>query len=105
LFLTRAFALLGPVALAFSGIVLFGQYSATFAQVDPRQVGILVTLWVGTALLYPALRRAIAWFVDTVVLHRPDYPSLKTAVARRVQTHNEVPPLMDEVCALLGPAL
>ena len=75
LFLKRAFALLGLLALAFSGIVLFGQYSATFAQLDPRQVGLLVTLWVGTALLYPALRRNIAWFVDTVVLHRPDYPA------------------------------
>jgi two-component system LytT family sensor kinase len=105
LFLKRAFALLGLVALAFSGIVLFGQYSATFAQLDPRQVGILVTLWVGTALLYPALRRTIAWFVDTVVLHRPDYPSLRTTVARRVQTHDEVPPLLNEICELLGPAL
>jgi two-component system, LytTR family, sensor kinase len=105
LFLKRALALLGLVALAFCGIVLFGQYSPTFAQLDPRQVGLLVTFWVGTALLYPALRRCIAWFVDTVVLHRPDYLSIRTSAARRVQAHDTVPALLNDMCELLGPAL
>ena len=58
--------------------------SPAFAQLDPRQVGVLVTLWVATALLYPALRRATAWFVDAIVLHRPDYRSLRASFARRV---------------------
>ena len=105
LFLKRALALLGLVALAFCGIVLFGQQSPTFAQLDPREVGLLVTLWVGTALLYPSLRRCIAWFVDTVVLHRPDYLSIRTSAARRVQAHDAVPSLLNDVCELLGPAL
>jgi signal transduction histidine kinase len=105
LFLKRALALIALLALAFSGILLFGQYSATFARLDPRQVGLLVTLWVGTALLYPALRRNIAWFVDTVVLHRPDYPSLRVTAARRLQAHDEVASLLTDVCELLGPAL
>ena len=47
-----------------------------------------------TALLYPALRRATAWFVDTVVLRRPDYASLRATIARRVQTHDDVPRLL-----------
>src|SRR5258708_19398100 len=69
LFLKRALALLALLALAFSGILLFVQYSATFARLDPRQVGLLVPLWVGTALLYPGLLPKIAWVVATVVLH------------------------------------
>ena len=104
LFLKRALALLALLALAFSGILLFGQYSATFAQLDPRQVGLLVTLWVGTALLYPSLRRNIAWFVDAVVLHRPDYPSSgrwPLAGSR----HTMMCRASSDVCALLGPAL
>src|SRR6185437_5427719 len=66
LFLKRALALLAIVAVAFAAF-------AQFVEVDPRQVSILVTLWVATALLYPFLRRATSWFVDSIVLHRPDY--------------------------------
>src|SRR5258708_4743886 len=105
LFLKRALALLALLALAFSRILLFWQYSPTFAQLDPRQVGTLVTLWVATALLYPALRRNIAWFVDTVVLRRPDYPSLRATAARRLQAHADVAAVLTDVCELLGPAL
>jgi two-component system LytT family sensor kinase len=108
LFLKRALALLVIVTIAFLAIVEFGQQSASFARfvlIDPRQVGVLVTLWVATALLYPSFRRVTAWFVDTIVLHRPDYRSLRATIARRVQTHDEIGPLLTEVCALLAPAL
>ena len=108
LFLKRALVLLSLVALAFIGIVMFGFRSPGFAEfvaVEPRQVGVLVTLWVATALLYPALRRGTAWFVDTIILHRPDYPSLRTSITRRVQTHGDIPDLLSDVCDLLKPAL
>src|SRR5438105_2669943 len=105
LFLKRALALLALLAVAFAAILFFGHYSASFAQLGPRQVGLLVTLWVMTALVYPALRRTIAWFVDSVVLRRPDYPSLRTAIARRIQSHDDVEPLMAELCEFLGSAL
>jgi two-component system LytT family sensor kinase len=108
LFLKRALALLSLVTLALVAIVTFGARSTAFdrfVRVDPRQVGVLVTLWVATALVYPAVRRGTSWFVDTVVLHRPDYRSLRAAVTRRVHTHDSVPALMADVCALLAPAL
>jgi two-component system, LytTR family, sensor kinase len=108
LFLKRALALLSLVAVAFIAIVAFGAWSSTFNRfvaVDPRQVGMLVTLWVVTALLYPVLRRSTAWFVDAIVLHRPDYRSLRAAVVRAAQTHDDVAPLLDDVCARLTPAL
>lgn len=108
LFLKRALALLAIVTIAFVTIATFGVQSAAFAQLvarDPRQVGILVTLWVGTALLYPTLRRMTAWFVDAIVLHRPDYKSLRASIGQKIQTHDSVSSLLSEVCELLAPAL
>jgi signal transduction histidine kinase len=105
LFLKRALALLALLTVAFAAIALFGGYSAAFAELGPRQVGVLVTLWVATALLYPALRQATAWFVDTVVLHRPDYRTLRTAVTRRVQAHEDPSSLLSDLCEQLRPAL
>ena len=108
LFLKRALALLAIVAVAFAAIATFGLRSVAFAQfiqIDPRQVSILVTLWVATALLYPAVRRVTAWFVDTVVLHRPDYPGLRATIARMAQGSDSVSTLLSEVCERLAPAL
>ena len=108
LFLKRALALLAIVAFAFAGIVAFSRQSAAFerfTQTDPSLVGLLVTLCVVSALVYPAVRRATAWFADRIVLHRPDYRSLRADLMRRVQTHHDLPALFSEVCNLLGPAM
>lgn len=108
LFLKRALALLILVTTAFVAIAAFGASSAAFGnfvQVDPRHIGALVTLWVATALTYPALRRATSWFVDAVVLRRPDYRSLGVTIARRAQSSESIPAILDDVCELLAPAL
>ena len=108
LFLKRALTLLMLVTTAFVAIATFGVRSTAFdefVRVDPRQVGALVTIWVATALAYPALRRGIGWFVDSVVLRRPDYGSLRATAARRAQAHESVPALLDDICQLLAPAL
>jgi len=94
LFLKRALALLLLVATSFVAIALFGASSAAFArlvQMDPRQIGALVTVWVATALVYPTLRRGASWFVDVVVLHRPDYRSLRATITRRLQGSEDPP--------------
>src|SRR5437588_12087306 len=60
LFLKRALVLVAIVMLAFAAIAGLGAGSdgfARFVRDDPRQVGVLVTVWVATALLYPTLRR------------------------------------------------
>jgi LytS/YehU family sensor histidine kinase len=82
-----------------------GRDAGSVVIAGPRGVGLLVTLWVATALVYPWLHRRIAWFVDAVVLGRPDYRFLRAHVARCAQEHDEVAPLLDDVCALLKPAL
>src|SRR5436190_3745804 len=108
LFLKRALSLLAIVTVAFASIASFGVRSSTFAQFvqsDPRQLTVLVTLWVATALLYPVLRRTTIWFVDAVVLHRPDYRSLRATVARVAQDSDDVEALLGSVGDLLTPAL
>ncbi|HWF85164.1 MAG TPA: histidine kinase, partial [Vicinamibacterales bacterium] len=108
LFLKRALALLILVTTSFVAIAAFGASSATFGhfvQMDPRQVGALVTLWIATALVYPGLRRATTWFVDAVVLRRPDYRWLRASIARRVQDSESIPAVLAEVCGILTPAL
>jgi two-component system LytT family sensor kinase len=108
LFLKRALSLLAIVAVAFAAIASFGERSSAFAQFvqsSPRQMTLLVTLWVATALVYPILRRLTRWFVDTVVLRRPDYRSLRATVARVAQQSDDAGALLGAVCDLLTPAL
>jgi signal transduction histidine kinase len=107
LFLKRALTLLLLVATSFVAIALFATSSIAFArfvQMDPRQIGVLVTVWVGTALVYPTLRRGAFWFVDVVVLHRPDYRSLRASIAGTLQANDSTSEVLSEVCQLLATA-
>lgn len=108
LFLKRALSLLTIVIVVFGAIATFGFQSARFAefvQFEPTRVGVLVTAWVATALLYPRLRQLTVWFVDTVVLRRPNYSALRTTIARKIQAEHDVSALLTELCRLLAPAL
>jgi two-component system, LytTR family, sensor kinase len=106
LFLKRALTLLTLVAGAMLGVAAVGAIHSPEVPVrDPRDVGLLVTLWVATALLYPRIRDGIAWFVDTVVLHRPDYGTLRGRIGEGAQRVQEVGPMLDEACRQLAPAL
>jgi two-component system LytT family sensor kinase len=103
LFLKRALTLVLLIATAFAGLVAAGVQSGEV--VAPSRIGVLTGLWVLTALAYPTVRRGIAWFVDSVVLARPDYASLEATIARRVQAYDRAELLLDDVCAVLTPAL
>jgi signal transduction histidine kinase len=108
LFLKRALTLVTLVAAAFVGITTVGLPSRGVERlviIGPRDVSLVVTLWVATALLYPRLHRGVSWFVDAIVLGRPDYQSLRATVAKLAQAHDQVGPLLDEVSDLLGRAL
>jgi signal transduction histidine kinase len=106
IFLKRALALFSLVAVA------FGLYLGVVSQLLPghrwsesRSVGVLVGLWVITALLYPGLRRATTWFVDGVVLRRANYNKLRADVAQLLTQHEGPRDILDEVCSILAPAL
>jgi two-component system LytT family sensor kinase len=108
LFLKRALALLAVVSIAFVAVASFGDRSAAFAafiERDPREFALLMTLWVATALLYPSLRAATAWFVDAILLRRPDYRALRATVSAAAQALDDIPTLLSTVCDLVKPSL
>jgi two-component system LytT family sensor kinase len=106
LFLKRALTLLTVVTLAFVAVVSFSRPADGATSLGrARDVGILVALWVATALLYPRLRDVAGWFVDSVVLDRPDYAALQRAISQRARGHEDIASVLDDACAQLAPAL
>jgi len=109
IFLKRALALFVLVTMAF-GLYLgiaspFLMRPNSTGQFDPRSVGILLGLWVITALLYPWLRRGVVRFVDGVVLRRIDYAKLRADVAQLLTEFETSPEIMDHVSKILAPAV
>jgi two-component system LytT family sensor kinase len=108
LFLKRALALLALVIVTFTAVATLGAESSAMAQLidrDPWRGGVIVAVWLAVALLYPILRRGSSWFVDAIVLRRPDYRSLRNSIARMVQEYDDVSTILAEVCRVLAPAL
>ena len=106
IFLKRALSLLSLVALA---LVLYFVFAAPLmtnaAPSDPRVVGVVLTLWIVTALLYPRLKQAAQWFVDAVILQRVDYDALREDITKTAANLEEPEELLDEVCRRVAQAL
>ena len=45
----------------------------------------ILTLWMATALIYPALHKFAVWLVDKIILRRADYEKLQNNLAREVE--------------------
>jgi two-component system LytT family sensor kinase len=107
LFLKRALsvlALVGIVVAAYVAII------APMIGSEPDALGIgvpgvLLTVWIGTALLYPLLRRTMHRFVDGVILHRVDYGAVRQELAAALSTASKPREALDEVCLRLASAL
>jgi signal transduction histidine kinase len=109
IFLKRALALVLLVALA-SGLYLnvaapLLERRGKAGAVDPFSVGLLIGLWVATALVYPWLRQSIVRFVDVWLLRRVDYEAMRVEIARRIADHEAADPMLDEVCERLRVSL
>ncbi|MBO0857201.1 MAG: histidine kinase [Chloracidobacterium sp.] len=109
IFLKRALALVLLVALA-SGLYLnvgapLLERRGRAGSADPFSVGLLIGLWVVTALVYPWLRRSVVRFVDAWLLRRVDYEAMLVEIARRIADHEAVEPMLDEVCERLKMSL
>jgi two-component system, LytTR family, sensor kinase len=112
IFLKRALALVLLVALAFG---LYLNVAAPLLErraqrqgiggADPLVVGLLIGLWVATALIYPWLRRSVVRFVDAWLLRRVDYESLRGEIAQHIANHEAAEPMLDEVCERLKVSL
>jgi two-component system, LytTR family, sensor kinase len=108
LFLKRALTLLTLVALAGGLYALTGwiwiRLSAAGVHEAPT-MSILLCLWFGLTLCYPALQRGVRRFVDAVILQRVDYEALRQEIAQAITEHEAAEPMLDEVCQLLAQAL
>jgi two-component system LytT family sensor kinase len=108
IFLKRALALVALVS------VVFGAYGVGLApllvegvgagETAPRTILFLIGMWVATALVYPWIRSASNWFVDNVVLARPDYDMLLSQAAQLASRHDTEAALLDGMARLVGPA-
>jgi hypothetical protein len=100
LFLKQALTLLALVLIA------SGAYSAVQPLAgSPAGVGAMLGLWIGTALVFPWLRRGVGWFVDRVVLERANYAALLERLESELQQTDRVDAVLDRASALLAPAL
>ena len=105
IFLKRALSLVLLVGLAFGLYLNVAAPTLDRRNGHPVAVGLLLGLWVVTALAYPWLRSGVTWFVDVVVLRRTDYEALRAEIAQRIALLEAPEQVLDETCARLAEAL
>jgi signal transduction histidine kinase len=108
IFLKRALAVLILVSLVV-GLYL-GLYGARLGReqqlaLPPEWVLVALALFTATALSYPAIRKVTGWFVDVVLLKRPDASALRTEIARRLLSCDTAEDTLAVVTGCLAPAL
>jgi len=109
IFLKRALALVALVALAFGLYVAVAapllRWHDAKGDLSPAAVGALLGLWLGTALVYPYLRRWVVWFVDAIILRRADYQKVLNDLAKVASASEATEEILDQACIRLAPAL
>ena len=105
LFLKRAITLIALVCGVSAAVWVAATVFGPAPVVSSTQIGAVMVLWVVTALAYPRLAKAAGWFVDSILLTRPDYGSVEIQLARRLQQQDDVSGVLDDVCAALAIAL
>jgi two-component system LytT family sensor kinase len=109
LFLKRA------LALTLLAWIVLGLYAGVAGPVlsvsdghlgrEPGAVGILLGLWVATALGFPVVQRLTSRFVDSIVLRRPNYARVRAEIADLVAGLDSAEGILDCVCSRLAAAL
>jgi two-component system LytT family sensor kinase len=106
LFLKQALTLLVLVVLVFSAFSMVEPLlTAVDGRLQPSAIALLLALWTGTALLFPACRRAVAQFVDRVVLRRAGYRSLVQRLSDDVQQCGSPDAVLDGGCDVVAASL
>jgi hypothetical protein len=106
LFLKQALTLLVLVAIVAGGFSLVEPLLTTVnGRLQPSAIALLLALWAGTALVFPLARRAVARFVDRVVLRRADYGAFIAALADDVDGCQSVEAVLEQGSERLGQSL
>lgn len=109
LFLKRAFSLI-LLAIAAFGLYVFVaapllHYHETHDRNDVQAIGLIITLWIATALIYPSLYRFAAWFVDKVILRRADYAKFLVDFAAEIEKLDSQKQILQKTCSELSTLL
>jgi hypothetical protein len=89
LFLKRAIALLGLVALVVSAYALLSTPLAGHSDITLISLpSVLLVVWVATAVAFPVIRSAVDRFVDRIILRREDLRILRSDIGRAVAGTN-----------------
>jgi hypothetical protein len=105
LFLKRALTLLAVVTVVFLAWSLVAASSLVATPLDSFAVGVLLALWIGTALVAPWLGRQMAALVDRVLLKRANYRRLVDDLASTIQSCGSEEAVLRHLCDVLTPAL
>jgi signal transduction histidine kinase len=109
LFLKRAFSLILLAGVAFGLYIFIAapilNYSEMREQNEVQATGLILTLWMATALIYPALHRVAVWLVDNIVLRRADYAGLQTEIVEEIEKLDSQEMILDSICRRLADAL
>ena len=105
LFVKRALTLIGLVAAVSAALWLTGVGFGPKPILSSPQIGALMVLCVATAIASPSIAGAANWFVDTILLTRPDYRTVEVRLRHRLPLHDEPRGVLDEVCGELSVAL
>lgn len=107
-FMKRAFPfplLVGTSCGLYVAVVLPFIEGGTHGTISPVLSGLIITLWVATAVVYPWARQKVTWVLDTLVLFRPDYGELRDHLAQRMNEHDTLEGVLGELCQGLQKAL
>ncbi len=109
LFLKRSLSLLLLALTAFSLYVFvaqpLGYLHSSHEENDPLATGVLLVLWIATALTYPGLHKFSVWLVDKILLKRINYEDLQKDISRRIEQIESPDGVLDKVSKDLGNAL
>lgn len=105
LFLKRAISLMMLTLVAF-GLYIFVaapllNYHETHDRNDVQAIGLILTLWIVTALVYPKLHDFAVWLVDKVILQRADYNNFQVELAQNLEKIESIDKVLSEICQKL----
>ncbi|MBC7898497.1 MAG: histidine kinase [Saprospiraceae bacterium] len=109
LFLKRAISLILLTLVAFGLYLAVAapllRYHETHDRNDVQAVSLILTLWIATALIYPAIHRLAIWLVDKVILQRADYGKVERELALKIEKIDSVEEVLTTMTDRLGSVL
>lgn len=109
LFLKRALSLILIALAALAEYIFIAvpllRYHETHDRDDVQAAGLIVTLWVATAIVYPFVYKFAVWLVDTIILHRANYAELQLELVRDIEPLDTIDGVLNKICERLAEVL